>query len=399
MPICLDDVALKKETGFGNTLNKTVKSCVNSVNVYKNSLNCFFVNARSILNNLKLEELHIYANDYSLDVIGVAETWLNDKVLDAEVNIEGFTLFRKDRSHVSSAKGGGVLLYVRNTLVSRACVELNRCKSESVWCCITVENGTDIVIGVCYRSPNCLDKEAQELYSVIHRASEKQVLIMGDFNFPKINWDLLDADSQSSEFLNLVQDCFLFQHVRIPTRSDNILDLVFTSEEGMVDDVQVKEHLANSDHNIIVWRLICKTELNKDNKTLYNFNKADYTAMQSFLTTYDWVNLFDKLDVESMWLFFCNVLNDAVKKYVPVNLRKTNCMPKWMTKKTQKFTKYKSDMWARYRSSRTYNDYVEYKRTLNKATNVFRKAKLDFEKKLAKNIKTDPKSFYAYTSS
>ena len=35
------------------------------------------------------------------------------------------------------------------------------------------------------------------------------VLIMGDFNFPGINWVTLDADVTDSKFLDLTQDCFL----------------------------------------------------------------------------------------------------------------------------------------------------------------------------------------------
>ena len=48
---------------------------------------------------------------------------------------------------------------------------------------------------------------------------------------------------------------------------------------------------------------------------------------------------------------------------------------------------------------REYHLYEAYKRQHNKAQNEVKKAKRYFEKKLAENIKTDPKSFYAYTRS
>ena len=56
-------------------------------------------------------------------------------------------------------------------------------------------------------------------------------------------------------------------------------------------------------------------------------------------------------------------------------------------------------MWKRYRETREYHLYEAYKRQRNKAQNEVKKAKRYFEKKLAENIKTDPKSFYAYTRS
>ena len=43
-------------------------------------------------------------------------------------------------------------------------------------------------------------------------------------------------------------------------------------------------------------------------------------------------------------------------------------------------------------------DYEVYKETLNAETNEVRKSKRNFEHKLAQNIKSDSKSFYAYAS-
>ena len=53
-------------------------------------------------------------------------------------------------------------------------------------------------------------------------------------------------------------------------------------------------------------------------------------------------------------------------------------------------------MWHRYKESKTYNDLVEYRRAQNKAVKEYQKAKVEFEKRLAKDIKTNPKSFNAY---
>ena len=56
-------------------------------------------------------------------------------------------------------------------------------------------------------------------------------------------------------------------------------------------------------------------------------------------------------------------------------------------------------MWKRYSRSKTYNDEVEYKRARNAVTSVYMNAKRNFEIKLAKNIKTNPKAFYSYVRS
>ena len=66
---------------------------------------------------------------------------------------------------------------------------------------------------------------------------------MGDFNYPGIIWETLEADSISQGFLHLTQGCFLIQHILVPTRNDNILDLVMTTEANMVENTQVIENI------------------------------------------------------------------------------------------------------------------------------------------------------------
>jgi len=48
------------------------------------------------------------------DIIGVTESWASGDILDSELSLDGYNLFRKDRP-VARA-GGGVLLYVKSSL-------------------------------------------------------------------------------------------------------------------------------------------------------------------------------------------------------------------------------------------------------------------------------------------
>ena len=86
---------------------------------------------------------------------------------------------------------------------------------------------------------------------MIETAANNCALIFWDFNYPSIDWENLDVDNSSRYFLNLVTDSFVTHHVSSPTRGSNILDLVFTTEPGMVEEVQIRENLANCDHNIL----------------------------------------------------------------------------------------------------------------------------------------------------
>ena len=56
-------------------------------------------------------------------------------------------------------------------------------------------------------------------------------------------------------------------------------------------------------------------------------------------------------------------------------------------------------MWRVYKHTGKDKDYDAYKEALNAATNEVRKSKRNVEHKLAQNIKSDSKSFYAYVRS
>ena len=72
---------------------------------------------------------------------------------------------------------------------------------------------------------------------------------------------------------------------------------------------------------------------------------------------------------------------------------------KHLSKEAFRKMRYKQNMWRVYKHTGKDEDYEVYKEALNAATNEVRKAKRNFEHKLAQNIKSDSKSFYAYVRS
>ena len=93
-------------------------------------LKCVSLNARSIMN--KKSELNIMVNDSDPHIIGITESWANKDITDAELGLEGYVMFRKDRM---GRRGGGVLLYVKYTIPAYE-IQLREeadCE-EAIWC-------------------------------------------------------------------------------------------------------------------------------------------------------------------------------------------------------------------------------------------------------------------------
>ena len=83
---------------------------------------------------------------------------------------------------------------------------------------------------------------------------------MGDFNPGHIQCESLEsAGGDDHHFLLLTQDCFITQHVLEPTRGGNVLDLILSSQNELVDNVKVHESLGSSDHNQIHFNIEVKT--------------------------------------------------------------------------------------------------------------------------------------------
>ena len=171
-------------------------------------INCMFTNAQSVVN--KLSEITNLLVTQDIYVLGVAETWLNNEIKDSELKIEGYNIFRRDRTRSDKKTGGGVMAYVKDTISVTVLNDINDDKHESLWLQLTGDKSSELCLGICYRSPDCPEDMNQELFRSIRKYSNKNLLLMGDFNYGGIDWIRMDAPMQGEEFLNLVNDCFLF---------------------------------------------------------------------------------------------------------------------------------------------------------------------------------------------
>ena len=84
---------------------------------------------------------------------------------------------------------------------------------------------------------------------------------MGDFNHGHIQWKSLESTGgEDKQFIFVIQDSFLTQHVLEPTRGDNVLDIVLSSQKELVDNVKIHEPLGSSGHNQMHFDINVKSE-------------------------------------------------------------------------------------------------------------------------------------------
>ena len=89
---------------------KTLKSncALDGDSIGDSKFKMLLLNARNINKRLELES-YVKINGYT--IVAVTESWATPDISDLELQLqlEGFVLFRKDRSVVRDGRGGGVL--------------------------------------------------------------------------------------------------------------------------------------------------------------------------------------------------------------------------------------------------------------------------------------------------
>ena len=209
---------------------------------FHNGLKCFYTNIDSLSN--KKAELERRIFDLKPDIIGLTETVPKTTLYgfsENEMSLPGYVMY-------TNMNGRGTALYVKETIPSMH-FDINVCHHQfpAVWCRVPLQGTDHLVIGVIYRSPDAKIEQSGSINDMIDEIVKRRhshLLIMGDFNYPEIDWQCLasindESCSPANKFKRCVWNHFLCQHVHQPThfrglQKANILDLVLRNEEEMI---------------------------------------------------------------------------------------------------------------------------------------------------------------------
>ena len=306
---------------------------------HNEALKVLTVNVNHILAK-RVELLHFLV-DNSIDIMIACETKIDENICDAELGLENFDIYRKDRN----IHGGGVLVAVKKQLKSRK-LEITGTECELVCVKLMVENTRPVVICAFYRPPSSTLEVMENLKDALMQVLAYRnvtLLLSGDFNLPDIDWEanaLKDNplhQRESRSFLETVSELGLKQFVKFPTRGENMLDLILSNKEFSVSDVRSCPGV--SDHEMIIYNFHVKAEkiINRTRK-VYLYHKADLIGLRNFLQNayiYFKVHV-SSMDVESQWVYFKNKLFEAVDKFVPSKVLKPKSGLPWVNSRIRR---------------------------------------------------------------
>jgi len=379
----------------------------------KHTLKLLNINCRSLRSLSKRNQLASILSYYDIDIIFGCESHIDQSFLSAEILPTTYKIIRKDRS----LGGGGVFIGFKNYLELSEVTTLssNISDTEMVWGKLQIHNQKPLHICSFYRPPDTSLSPIIELNNCLlqlHTSDPENfphLLIAGDFNFPDISWcngyAQIDPNPAygtgiNQLFVDSINDYGLEQFINIPTRGNNILDLLLCSHPNLISNIKIAPGI--SDHDAILYSLDLHSRplIDRIDHPIYLYYKGNLEGLKvdisnfqtQFLTSDPYSN-----ELESNWQNFKHALSDAITTHIPQRLIKsTNKLP-WLTPSTKRLMNRRTHLYNKAKSLQTVNAWNDYRTIRNKITHDIRNAHTKYQTNLFnKNGKTNHKNFWKY---
>ena len=337
---------------------------------------------------------------------------LRSRVRHATLRLQGYQCIRADRV---GRQGGGALLYVDEGVPIKWSASYDDGTCEAVFCRLP---SCSMSVAVVYRPPDApydsFSGVLQFLGSNLEKDPDTEFFLMGDFNFPMINWDHLSIGGRSAEntrsarhLLEFSEKYFLQQVVDSPTRGHNILDLFFVNKVSLVGKVQVVG-TEMSDHDLVhVGLTFHPTRPQQRHRSklegfrALDWHNGDYDFLRMSLAETDWEKLHKDSDFQSFPAVFTQEVLTVCQEVFPevqAPKGKPNCYKKLRRKK--------SKLRARMEALRLKGQVAaaeEVEEQLSQACLEIRDLVLarrdDRERRAVMKMKSDPRYFYSFAKS
>ena len=368
----------------------------------------------------KHDEFKGYLSSLEIHLAAVAESKPKSGEIPSKesLNVDGYDIFFSRDYENSDTRG--VVMYAKQHLKATE-INLKECTyKDSVW--IQLPLGKEkMLVGCIYRSgtpskAQLFDKELNQMIKhMTTKAGYRNVILMGDFNYPGIEWkpepviktNHRDLNHPENVFVNVITECMLNQHVQKPTRDrigqkSHTDDLVFTTDPEAITEIDHIGHLGASDHQILTFELtnsFCNPV--KREYTRYKYPKTDFESFRKHMDR-DWGNLLKDKNAEEAYTIYLNQYKEAREKYVPkvtVKTSDTFNKPIWMKHSTMMLIKRKRRTHIKYLNTKAFLDKLAYHSVRNQVTSAVRNDRIAFERNISKEIKNNNKVFWRYVNS
>ena len=374
----------------------------------------------------KMEELRDLSTSY--DVIAITETKLVESANHVNLNIPNFTLLTRHRG--TTTRGGGVGIYIRNSIYCQRHKELEHPDIELMWVELRSMN-TSCMLAVCYRPPSSISEFWTNLDDCLGKYEYSYncpFILMGDLNADprspygtklkelchshSLNCNIKEATRVSS-IKRVVIDPVTKQTRTNPetgepmttfTTSTSILDQFLTKQDDQTfRNFKVLNPITKCDHCPISCSIDIKTSSNRRYEhASWSWSKANFAAMRNTFKQVDWALLFDNKSLDNMVHAFNSVIIETLNKYCPkrrFTFRDKNS--DWYTGELRILKRKVGRYFSIYRKTHKPSDYERYKTKQHEYNTCLTTTKKAYFAKTVRSIdeskSSDPRKWWALT--
>ena len=316
----------------------------------------------------------------SYDVLVFSKSWLNPDVPDESLHIENFLPpFRTDRS---DRTGGGVIVYVRDTISSKRRSDLEIRGLEATWDELQVRS-KKVLIGGFYRPPESHADYIDLISESFNRPNDTNIqgiIILGDFNINMFH-------DTNNKIKYIMQELNMKQLINEPTNftetSATLIDLILVRNDtniltsGVLDSFipeRIRYHCP-----VIVLLKFLRPANKSFKRKIWNYKLANFDRYRELLhesNLEEKVNQFNDLDENVKCI--SEAIISAADKFIPnkiVTIRPEE-LP-WITRQIKRLIRKRKRAYIKKKIKNTSNVFFleKYKTIRNNIVSRIRNSK------------------------
>ena len=190
--------------------------------------------------------------------------------------------------------------------------------------------------------------------------TEKNTFLIGDFNYPSIDWERgTAAGRKARDFLMSMEEKLMAHLVDFPTHTrGNTLDLVITNSPELVIGLEEEGRLGRSDHVLLEMKIgVDNRPTKEDGKEFVDWKKADWKQIRRDIDQVDWRTELEGSTANEAWEKLKEKLKRTVDTNVPKKKGRRSTRPPWLTQEIMRGIRKKKRLWKRARNGQGREQY------------------------------------------
>ena len=343
-----------------------------------------------------IDELRIWIEGQNLDLLAINESRLDPSIPTSLMNIKGYELLRSDRNR----SGGGVCLYLRNSITYKNRAELISNEIEALCIKITKPHSKPYAILACYGPPDSdVDNFFNKFESIVAKLDNDgiEIFILGDLNCNLLSEDENRPTRRLKSLGELYQLTQLIpEATRITNTSRTLIDVIYTNSPHRIVKSGVI-HTGISDHSLIytVRKIAIPVRNSHKVVTTRNYTKFNKNKFLRELKLIPWGKVENEENPDCMWELWKDMFLSVADQHTPLKTKRVkNKRSPWINANIRNLIIQRDRLKRVAINSNSTTDCSSYKKCKNVTNNEIKKAKASYYKNHINSHKGNTKEIW-----